>query len=75
MATMTFDTLQFVETLKDGEFSETQAKALSAALKRVVESNLDELATKRDLAKAKLELIKWMVGAAGGVIAAIKLIP
>ncbi len=75
MAEVMFDTLQFVETLKNGEFSETQAKALSEALKRVEEARLEKLVTKQDLTEAKLELIKWVVGTAGIVIAAIKLIP
>lgn len=75
MTTITFDTLKFVETLKAGNFSDEQAKALTSALKEAQEARLEDLATKNDLASLELRLIKWMVGTAGIIIAAIKLIP
>ncbi|MBF0448809.1 MAG: DUF1640 domain-containing protein [Magnetococcales bacterium] len=86
MTTVTFDTLKFVETLKVGDFSEKQAKALSEALKEAQEARLDELASKadllleverirRDIAETKADVIKWVVGSAGVVIAILKFAP
>jgi hypothetical protein len=86
MTTITFDTLQFVKTLKSGDFTEKQAEALSFAFKKAQESNLDELATKGDIkeielkiAESKVEIIKWVVGLmlaqTGLIIAVIKLVP
>ncbi|MEO5332939.1 MAG: CCDC90 family protein [Magnetococcus sp. YQC-5] len=79
MATLTFDTLKFVETLTTADFTEKQAKAVSSAFKEVFDAKLDELVTKRDLelklAETELRLIKWVVGSAGIVVALIKLIP
>lgn len=62
----TMDTLEMFEELKKS-FSDEQAHALSRVLKRVEESRLDELATKRDLREVKLEIsaelapMKWML--------------
>ena len=69
----TIDTLELFEEFKQS-FTEEQSQALSKALKRVEESRLDELATKRDLRehdlaikadiagiKGELHLIKWML--------------
>ncbi len=79
MTTVTFDTLKFVKTLTAADFPDHQAEALSNALKEAQETRLEELATKADLhreiASAKVEIIKWVVATAGVVIAAIKLIP
>ncbi len=82
MTTLTFDTLKFVETLKNAEFTDAQAKALSLAFKEAQEARLEELATKRDLKELELKiaetetrLIKWMVGSAGLVVALVKLVP
>jgi len=47
MATVTFDTLKFVETLKEAGVPETQAKAFSTAVRDSHEAA--ELATKTDL--------------------------
>nr|VFJ48968.1 MAG: hypothetical protein BECKFM1743A_GA0114220_100651 [Candidatus Kentron sp. FM]VFJ49338.1 MAG: hypothetical protein BECKFM1743C_GA0114222_100701 [Candidatus Kentron sp. FM]VFK08255.1 MAG: hypothetical protein BECKFM1743B_GA0114221_100641 [Candidatus Kentron sp. FM] len=75
MTAITFDTQQFVETLQQGDFTETQAKALSRAIKEVQRES--DLATKGDLKtemgtlrsemreieqRIKVDLIKWMVG-------------
>ena len=53
MTTITFDTLKFVEKLEAGGFTHQQAKAASEAF---AEATGQELATKRDVADAKLEL-------------------
>ncbi len=62
---MTIDTLELYEALKQ-EFPESQAQALSKALKRVEESRLDELATKGDLLnqehRLKNDIIKMVAG-------------
>jgi hypothetical protein len=47
MATVTFDTLKFVETLKEAGVPEAQAKAFSTAVRESHEAA--ELATKTDL--------------------------
>ncbi len=52
MATITFDTLKFVEKLKAAGIPEAQAKAESEALQVVLAEALDsQLATKNDLIK------------------------
>lgn len=79
MTTITFDTLEFVEELKAAGFDDAQAKGMVGALKRVQESQLKDLATKRDIAELKAETIKWMFGVATGqamfIIAILKLFP
>lgn len=54
MAAVTFDTLEFVETLKEGEVSEIQAKAIAKAMRNSQESA--NLATKNDLDKLETGL-------------------
>ena len=73
MATVTFDTLKFVETLKEAGVPETQAKAFSTAVQE--SHKAAELATKGDIADLRHEikeldlrihgemlLLKWMLG-------------
>ena len=86
MLAVSFDTLEFVKGLKAAGFTEeqaeAQARALSQALRQVEEARLNELATKgdlksgiadlrRELAGMETRLIKWVVGAAGVIIAAV----
>ena len=49
MATITFDTLKFANTLKDAGVPPAQAEAEAVALSEVLEVNLKELVTKEDL--------------------------
>jgi 2-phosphoglycerate kinase len=49
MATITFDTLKFANTLKDAGVPPAQAEAEAVALSEVLEVNLKELVTKDDL--------------------------
>jgi 2-phosphoglycerate kinase len=49
MATITFDTLKFANTLKDAGVPPAQAEAEAIALSEVLEVNLKELVTKEDL--------------------------
>ncbi len=76
MATVTFDTLKFVERLKGAGIPEEQAKALAEAFKEA--QGEAELVTKKDLQielaplKSDLTLVKWMLGLVlGGVLALI----
>jgi hypothetical protein len=65
MATVTFDTLKFVERLKAAGVPEAQAKAMAEAQQEALsESVATHLATKTDLVELKLDVIKWMVGLA-----------
>ena len=67
MATITFDTLKFVERLEKAGVSREQASAMAEAFKDA--SSEAELATKNDLDKleirltGELNLVKWMLGA------------
>ena len=49
MATITFDTLKFANTLKEAGVPSAQAEAEATALSEVLEVNLKELVTKEDL--------------------------
>ncbi|MDR1934354.1 MAG: CCDC90 family protein [Candidatus Accumulibacter sp.] len=87
MATITFDTHQFVKELQTKGFKAEQAEGISDALKNVIA--ISEVATTRDLkeletrmeiklAETKAEIIKWNVGAilasVGLAVALIKLL-
>jgi len=54
MTTITFDTLKFVETLKEAGMPEKQAKAISSAVKEAHETA--ELATKPDVREVEKTL-------------------
>ncbi|SJM94970.1 conserved hypothetical protein [Crenothrix polyspora] len=71
MATITFDTLKFVERLIAGGVPEAQAEALATAFSEAMDS---QLATKSDINRLERELIvlKWMVGLVlGGILTLI----
>lgn len=65
MSTVTFDTLKFVETLKNAGVPDNQARAQAEAMKDVLNS---EVATKHDLEKTELKIearltrLDWMIG-------------
>ena len=79
MTTITFDTLKFVEHLRQAGMPEIQAKAMSDAQKELLTEIFEqkELPTKTDLkeielkiaelkvsiAETKAELVRWLVGA------------
>ena len=75
MATITFDTLKFVERLRAGGVPEEQAKAEAEALVTAFSEAMDsQLATKIDINRLERELIviKWMVGLVlGGILTLI----
>ncbi len=56
MATATFDTLRFANTLKAAGVPEKQAEAQAVAFAEVLQINLKELVTKEDLKLAKDEV-------------------
>lgn len=64
MATITFDTLKFVERLKSAGVPDGQAKAEAEALSEALSETIAirELATKADLEAIKSDLIKWIAG-------------
>jgi len=75
MATITFDTLKFVEKLKSGGVSDKQAKVEAEALVIAFSEAMDsQLATKSDINHLESEVlaIKWMVGLVlGGILTLI----
>jgi hypothetical protein len=56
MATITFDTLKYSKRLKDAGVPEKQAEAEAEALAEVMEINLNELASRRDLKDVETSL-------------------
>lgn len=76
MATITFDTLKFVERLKAAGVPESQAKAEAEALTEALAKTIAirDLATKADLESFKSDLIKWVAGlllAQAAIVAAL----
>ena len=69
MSTITFDTLKFVDTLKEAGISEAQAKAQARAIGDAIESATSlSLATKSDIQElktdingVKYDLLKWLI--------------
>jgi hypothetical protein len=59
MNALTFDTLQFVQRLRKAGIEDNEAEAIAEAV-RDAQANAD-IATKRDMAELKAELIKWVV--------------
>ncbi|MDP1574311.1 MAG: hypothetical protein Q8L78_05215 [Coxiellaceae bacterium] len=57
MATITFDTLKFANTLKEAGVPPAQAEAEAMALSEVLEINLKDLASKEDL-RHEVELLR-----------------
>ncbi|MBF0625724.1 MAG: DUF1640 domain-containing protein [Magnetococcales bacterium] len=76
MTTVTFDTLDLVERLKEAGFPGDHADAVV----RVIAKSHDELVTKRDLQvelaplRVDMSLVKWMLGLllAGVVVLVLK---
>lgn len=64
MATITFDTLKYVERLKAAGVPEPQAKAEAEALSEALAETIAirDLATKTDLESLKSDIIKWVAG-------------
>ena len=62
MSTVPFDTHAFYVELVESGLAEKTAEALTKAVTKIELAKLDDLATKRDLAETKAELIRWVVG-------------
>ncbi len=90
MTITALDTHQTVKDLTAVGFSDSQAEALTSALRRVQDVDLSNLATKADLAELraatkadlaelKAEMLKWFIGAAFAqaaiVLAILRLFP
>ena len=78
MAAIAFDTHAFIKRLTAAGMPEPQAEILAEEQARLVE---DRLATKadvgdvrRDIAEAKVDLLKWMFGASAAQTAFLSLI-
>ena len=71
MASITFDTLAYAKKLRQAGFTEQQSEVAAEAQKETIEiviaelevRHLSEMATKRDLAEIKAELVRWVIGA------------
>lgn len=55
MATLTFDTYDFIQSLTEAGIEEQQAKAISAGLQKM---SLEHVATKHDLRNLEVSLLK-----------------
>ncbi len=71
MATLTFDTHEFVKKLKEAGFTESQTEALTDTVRAAQGVDLSNLATKSDLLELENRLVKWVLGIALGQIAVI----
>ncbi|MBN2896624.1 MAG: hypothetical protein JXK05_12125 [Campylobacterales bacterium] len=60
------DTLDIYSKLKSVNLDDNAAKMLSEIFKQhaqaIIEQQREELATKKDIAEAKIDLIKWVAG-------------
>ena len=64
MATITFDTLKYVERLKAAGISDAQAKAEAEALRDALSEYIDNtVASKTDIVRleGKFTLLQWMI--------------
>ena len=72
MASVTFDTLKFVEKLEKAGVPRDQAAAIAEAQKDALAEAVDtQLFSKSDLMEMENRLIKWSVGLALGQVAVI----
>ncbi len=62
MSNVPFDTHAFYVELVESGLAEKTADALTKAVTKIELAKLDDLATKRDLAETKADLIRWVVG-------------
>jgi hypothetical protein len=61
MSTVPFDTHAFYVELVESGLAEKTADALTKAITKIELAKLEDLATKRDLAETKADLIRWVV--------------
>ncbi len=70
MSSLTFDTLAYVKKLKAAGMPELQAEVQAETFAEIIDEKFAtkqdlkelELALKRDIADAKIEIIKWVAG-------------
>jgi hypothetical protein len=65
MAALSLDTHALVRRLRATGLSEDQAEAITAAIRESRDSDLTNLVTKTDLAEAKFDIMKWVIGSIG----------
>lgn len=69
MSAIAFDTHAFIKRLTSAGMPEPQAEAVADALRATHDADLSQLATKTDLraelAEAKADIMKWIIGALG----------
>jgi hypothetical protein len=61
MSIVPFDTHAFYVELVESGLAEKTADALTKAITKIELAKLEDLATKRDLAETKADLIRWVV--------------
>lgn len=75
MASVALDTYEIVKELRAAGFSDSQAEAVTNAVKRAQQVDLSELATKADLKQAitdvKVDVLRWVIGLIGFQFVAI----
>lgn len=80
MATVTFDTLKFVQTLKKSGFDDKQAEAVAQAFSdaqsegQPVTRDYFDMHLKAEIEASKSDMIKWIAGlliAQAGLVAAL----
>lgn len=71
MATITFDTHEFVKKLKAAGFTDEQAEAVTDTVRAAQGVDLSHLSTKTDLLEVENRLIKWGVAIALGQAALV----
>lgn len=74
MATI-IDTHEIVQELRAADFTEKQAEAVARIVRKRVEADLSQLATKSDVAelRGEMRLLRWMTGTVIAGVAALML--
>ena len=58
MATLTFDTYDFISCLTKSGMEEKQAKAIAEGIKKI---GLENVSTKDDIQNLKIDMLKWVL--------------
>ena len=81
MTTFTFDTHNFIARLKEAGMEESQAVAITEGLKEVRKTDLENVATKEDIAMLELKIetvqkkiLFWLIPLLLGQVAAFALV-
>ena len=64
-----FDTLAAAKTLREAEFDERQAEAITGVLRRATSANRADLATKADLTELEARITRALWLQAAGLVA------